>query len=474
MDSIYMFPFEKVPVASKIIIYGVGQVGQSFLLQLELTNFCKVVAVADRAYNRYPQMNVPLIAPEKINYYDFDYAVIAIDGTDRINAIAEHLKSMGIPDKKIIGISNRKLSPAASVMFDVNSNEYDFAYKNKEQISVAIFLAGGLGDCIIAKKFITALAEKIAGKFSMDLYGDIHNLECIKSFFADCDFVANIFMGRNLYYAKRGEYDLALRVLTFVNIDVFNRERTVTFDSMFAETVDKLQAAIKHYELSGEKLLESGIHFNRLRYTHKNCYTFFAYGGVLDITDRNVKIPLDENAVSAYNALNLPAEYITINYGWGNNIHGEYKPPNKVWPFEYYETLINLVKKSFPHIHVVQTGMQHSPKLPNADSYVFNKNIDVLEYVLKNSWLHIDCESGLVHLATQLGTKCAVMFGPTDVETFGYDENINIAATVCGGCRALFEDFSLCLHENEDKMCMYSITPEIVFERITRYLGTII
>ena len=62
------------------------------------------------------------------------------------------------------------------------------------------------------------------------------------------------------------------------------------------------------------------------------------------------------------------------------------------------------------------------------------ESLELVKYVLKGSLLHIDCDSGLVHLATQLGTKCVVLFGQTSVWYFGYEQNINIVSKVCNSC----------------------------------------
>ena len=68
-DIIYLFPFEKVEKDSKIIIYGAGNVGQSFLGQINMTGYCDVVAVADRAYEKYPYLGQNMISPEDISSY---------------------------------------------------------------------------------------------------------------------------------------------------------------------------------------------------------------------------------------------------------------------------------------------------------------------------------------------------------------------------------------------------------------------
>jgi ADP-heptose:LPS heptosyltransferase len=54
--------------------------------------------------------------------------------------------------------------------------------------------------------------------------------------------------------------------------------------------------------------------------------------------------------------------------------------------------------------------------------------------IISKSRLHLDNESGLVHLATALGVKCCVIFGPTSLDYFAYETNINLAPKFCGGC----------------------------------------
>ncbi|MBR5162824.1 MAG: hypothetical protein IKW79_02235, partial [Schwartzia sp.] len=95
---------------------------------------------------------------------------------------------------------------------------------------------------------------------------------------------------------------------------------------------------------------------------------------------------------------------------------------------------------------------------------------ELVKYVLRNAVLHVDIEGGLVHLATQLGTKCAVLFGPTPVTFFGYPQNINIVSPRCAGCHGLYEDLNHCAKEQAEPECMRSITPEMVMEAIAKYM----
>jgi ADP-heptose:LPS heptosyltransferase len=86
----------------------------------------------------------------------------------------------------------------------------------------------------------------------------------------------------------------------------------------------------------------------------------------------------------------------------------------------------------------------------------------------------LDCEGGLVHLATQLGTKCIVLFGPTAPHYFGYEQNVNIATDICGDCRWIAADWMVhCYRSDEKLVCMRSITPAMVLERVAEVLGRI-
>ena len=100
--------------------------------------------------------------------------------------------------------------------------------------------------------------------------------------------------------------------------------------------------------------------------------------------------------------------------------------------------------------------------------------MELVAYTLKKSLLHIDIEGGLVHLATQMRTKCIVLFGPTQEEYFGYEENINIKAGSCHDCYGMYLDQSKCARHMEKPECMYSITPEMVMKSVREHLEIVL
>ena len=90
---------------------------------------------------------------------------------------------------------------------------------------------------------------------------------------------------------------------------------------------------------------------------------------------------------------------------------------------------------------------------------------------LENSMCHIDIEGGLAHAATALGTKCIVLFGPTNKAFFGYPQNINLnAASECVNCWWKRQDWmEKCM--NSDHVCM-SHRPEDVFSVLSVLLAS--
>ena len=99
--------------------------------------------------------------------------------------------------------------------------------------------------------------------------------------------------------------------------------------------------------------------------------------------------------------------------------------------------------------------------------------MELTKYILKNSLLHVDIEGGPVHLASQLGTKCVVLFGAIEVDFLKYTQNINIVSEVCSPCYFAWDTDSQCLLGGKEPLCMLSITPQKVFDVTYRYLRSL-
>ena len=133
--------------------------------------------------------------------------------------------------------------------------------------------------------------------------------------------------------------------------------------------------------------------------------------------------------------------------------------------------MIDLLHERNKNLKILQLGDRNAKKLKNADGYIFDRPLKQVKRVLEKSILHIDCEGGLVHLATALGTKCVVLFGPTPMFFYEYSKNINISSNTCGWCMGVLEDwFVKCCRGYEIPPCMNNLCAETIVNSITEYL----
>ena len=100
----FRFPFGKVKAGSRIILYGMGKMGSALYYQLKQTNYCRLIAWADRNPEQTGDKTawVPRIFPQEIMEYSFDYVIIAIQNEMAAAKVAKELSAMGIGEQKII------------------------------------------------------------------------------------------------------------------------------------------------------------------------------------------------------------------------------------------------------------------------------------------------------------------------------------------------------------------------------------
>lgn len=87
----YLFPFDKVPCAKKIILYGASVVGQSYWRQLSLLKYADEILWVDKNYQDYEQLGVKSISAihDAIGY---DYAVIAVADDSVAKEIRQYIE----------------------------------------------------------------------------------------------------------------------------------------------------------------------------------------------------------------------------------------------------------------------------------------------------------------------------------------------------------------------------------------------
>lgn len=177
---------------------------------------------------------------------------------------------------------------------------------------------------------------------------------------------------------------------------------------------------------------------------------------------------MDESFHPMFEEMGL-GHYITVNFGNGDSEGAE--GIAKSWSKDSFEKVIAWVKKTYQDINVIQLGGKNAAHLIGADKVVLGKDFRLVFHILKHSLLHVDIEGGLVHIATQLGTKCIVLFGPTVLHYYGYEQNINIRAGECRECWGLYSNVNKCARDLAEPECMKRITPEMVTDAIDLYFA---
>lgn len=97
----HCFPFNDIPKNSKVIIYGMGEVGRHYLKQIRLTNYCDVEFATDGNWQNIDYVDVKMVPPEEIAKSN-SIIVIANGNAGAANEIKSKLLSLGITESRII------------------------------------------------------------------------------------------------------------------------------------------------------------------------------------------------------------------------------------------------------------------------------------------------------------------------------------------------------------------------------------
>ena len=89
----FLFPFSKVGKGSRIIIYGMGLWGQRLDSWVRITNFCKVVGLADRNYQSLRKQGLEVDSIDEIINIEHDMIVVTASYEKTRNAITNDLRN---------------------------------------------------------------------------------------------------------------------------------------------------------------------------------------------------------------------------------------------------------------------------------------------------------------------------------------------------------------------------------------------
>lgn len=465
----FLFPYEAIPPQKKIILYGAGNLGYNYMLQMLWTGYEEVIGFIDKNYKGYSSLPVPVHPVEAALELEYDYLVIALADLEIALEVRKTLIKMGVNKNKIVVCGRRPNIVSKEIGKHVLHNEKPKYAFEQNELSIAFVLSPGLGDQIVMKKLVLHLIS-LAPDCSMDIWG-VNAEEFVPAIYSD---VQNVYSPQKKLETKykflKYEYALAIRSDYIVHIDVLNEAILSKRAPALYVYAKELQEKIRHNEVNMFDAAWRSVFMNRAKYKRNYIYNAVYHMNEFALPDNfnnEITIPLCAEYEQIFNNMHL-GRFITLNFGNGQKSESAAKQ----WPYEYFCRFVKMFKKEFPGISVVQLGRKEARKISECDAYCLGENLELVKYVLKNSLFHLDIEGGLVHLATHLGTKCVVIFGPTMATYFGYAQNINIISDECNGCAYLYGGGGwVCARDMDKPICMYSITPEMVMQRIEENLS---
>ena len=103
-ETLFEFPFERIPKGSNIVLYGAGRVGKEIYQLLQRTKYCKVVGWLDKNYVQFQEQKINVENPTEIINLQYDYILVAVEKEEIFHEIEQEiLKKISLPKEQIIG-----------------------------------------------------------------------------------------------------------------------------------------------------------------------------------------------------------------------------------------------------------------------------------------------------------------------------------------------------------------------------------
>lgn len=337
---------------------------------------------------------------------------------------------------------------------------------------------GGLGDILISLNYIHEFRKQVGYKHVViDVYAH-RNLALVEALIPKNSFIDNIYVDEDIADNGDDRYDLFVMLNRFPDVRRRREEKIYRYAPVlinFIQACEKFRIEnlrfFDYLPLCDGIANDISIIQKKKRIQQPDIFNLFNIS-----EDFRYELEIAPESMSFLRQMGLKEnEYITIHRGTDDR---QVKNSTKLWPFTSYQILIDLIKKNFPTVKIVQVGInkERCPAFANIDvSLVGKTSIEDMKAILKYSKFHIDNEGGNVHLRHALnGGISAVIYGPTAPEFYGYSENINLRGNGCKyPCEWVINNWQAnCARgfESENLPCMNSLTPEIVFNNIKKVL----
>jgi hypothetical protein len=344
----------------------------------------------------------------------------------------------------------------------------------QEKFIIAFRISGGLGDHLTAARYIRDLFAVIGGT-RFDIYSS--QPEVAQWVFSQFPELNDCFDETFAWSRGVPSYPLAIWITQFVYIHC--NEANWWLIQKYSNALIKICKKINLHQIKISSFIENhpfsdGFLSQVITFDNMKRSTFLQ--GMSGITYGGDRLSIKTQPYTLEKFSLVGKNYITVHNGFDAEfkIAGKNIQTSSTKHYPHFAEVISILKTKFPQLHVIQLGTTTSRPIMNVDTDLINKTtLPEMAAILKNSLMHIDNESGLVHLATCLGIKSCVIFGPTPADYYGYETNINIRPNFCGNCWWITEDWMrICPRGFETARCMSEQPATAISSAITPYLST--
>ncbi len=331
---------------------------------------------------------------------------------------------------------------------------------------MAVRVTGGIGDAVVAARWLRDLMSCIKCPCTLDIYFSNHR---------NGKFIFSAIPGLRAVYDDllfedfKAGYHVSFYINQFVDAWLgVDKTRVSVFDPFVVGVI----AQVWRSRQTWKKYCDHHPHFDgafadlavlrgKARESFLHDFTGVPYTGP------ELSLALDESILDRHGLRQQP--YITVHDGWDVGFNGLFSRPTKVLMTEDWPLLLGKIKKR-SGLKIVQIGGGVGSTIQGVDLNLKGSlSLQQSVAVLKHAALHVDTESGLVHLAAAVGRRSLVFFGPTNASFFGYRENINRAPSYCGNCW-WSDDYWMqrCPAGHETARCMQSHDLDDVADTVVR------
>ena len=341
----------------------------------------------------------------------------------------------------------------------------------KEKVRFAVLLKGGIGDLAIGGVLVSKLFAYFPKESQIDIC--LHSVVLGKKLFNNQNFYKNIVDAETIEYR---DYDAVIELDVYFPRIIYLNPNVEFIDSRVKNYISSLKSFHNTYPTI-TRTDRVPVRIMLMELTHKNRITCLDIDNILNISAKDLwEIYVDEKISNEIYAKwpQLKKPFITV--GRSVDSTNKYSDSIRLWSVDSYNEWIDLFKKKFPEVTVVQLGISKERcESLNCDLNLLGEtSFEEVLWLLKKSKLHMDGECGYVHLRhflTNAEGKSLVLFGPTSIEIKSYPENINIRCS--DSCELRYCEWmsgenwqSYCPKSQSKKaLCIHSISPQDVFSQ---------